>query len=112
MPDKSSSADGRALVCPRINDGGGLADCFEGLARIAASARGDKGRARRPPSKARPRVCARYAGRRPIRADLRPPVVPDAALAEGRAMTLEDAVEDALEVAASVAGGSTNVDPD
>ena len=86
-----------------------MADCLDGFARLAA-ANGDEWWAGRLWGAAE--RLRETRGRRPIRADLPPPVVPDAALAEGRAMTLEDAVEDALEVAASVAGGSTNVDPD
>ena len=114
---RRAGTDGRALArfaeglrsFSTIGDGGGMADCLDGFARLAA-ANGDEWWAGRLCGAAE--RLRETRGRRPIRADLRPPVVPDAALAEGRAMTLEDAVEDALEVAASVAGGSTNVDPD
>ncbi len=88
-----------------IGDGGGMADCLDGFARLAAATVDERraGRLRGAADRLR-----ETRGRRPIRTDVPPPVVPDAALAEGRAMTLEDA----LQLAASVPGGSTNVDLD
>lgn len=76
-----------------LGDGGGIADCLDGLSRLAAAA-GDSDRA----------GCLRGAadrlrenrGRRPIRTDAPLPDVPDAAREEGRAMTLDEAVDYAL----------------
>ena len=81
-----------------IGDGGGMADCLDGFARLAA-ATGDEWRAGRLRGAAE--RLRETRGRRPIRADLPPPVVPDDALAEGRAMTPEEAVDDALAPAAA-----------
>ena len=76
-----------------IGDGGGMADCLDGLARLAAAA-GDDERAGRLRGAAQ--SLRETRGRRPIRADLPPPDVPDAARDEGAAMSLDEAVEYAL----------------
>ena len=76
-----------------LGDGGGVADCLDGLARLAAGA-GDAERA----------GCLRGAaqnlreawGRMPARADLPWPVLSDDALSRGAAMSLEEAVAYAL----------------
>jgi predicted ATPase len=81
-----------------IRDGGSMADCLDGFARLAA-ANGDEWRAGRLRGAAE--RLRETRGRRPIRTDVPPPVVPDAALAEGRAMTPEDAVDEALAPAAA-----------
>jgi hypothetical protein len=75
-----------------LGDGGGVADCLDGLSRLAAAR--DTGRAGRLRGAAQQLCEAR--GRRPIRADVPLPDVPNSALAEGRAMTLEEAVDYAL----------------
>ncbi len=92
-----------------IGDGGGMADCLDGFARLAAATVDERraGRLRGAADRLR-----ETRGRRPIRTDVLPPVVPDAALAEGRELTAEEAVDDALELAASVPSASTTVDPD
>jgi predicted ATPase/class 3 adenylate cyclase len=76
-----------------LGDGGGIADCLDGLSRLAAAS-GESGRAGRL-SGAAERL-RETRGRRPIRADVPLPDVPDSARDEGRAMTLEEAVDDAL----------------
>ena len=76
-----------------IRDGGGMADCLDGIARIAADA-GDPERAGRLVGAAERLRETRE--RRPARDDLPPPDVPDAALEEGRGMALDDAVDEAL----------------
>ena len=89
-----------------IGDGGGMADCLDGLARLAVATGDDRaGRLHGAAERLR-----ETRGRRPIRADLPLPGVPDAALAEGRAMTPEEAVDEALEPAASARSGVTNLD--
>jgi predicted ATPase/class 3 adenylate cyclase len=82
----------------RIGDGGGMADCLDGFARLAAANGGEwrAGRLRGAAERLR-----EIRGRRPIRTDLPPPVVPNAALAQGRAMTPEEAVDEALAQAAA-----------
>ena len=76
-----------------LADGGGIADCLDGLSRLAAAARN---------SERAGRLCGaaqglrETRGRRPIRADVPLPDVPDSARDEGRAMTLEDALGYAL----------------
>ena len=80
-----------------IGDGGGMADCLDGFARLAASTDAWRaGRLRGAAERLR-----ETRGRRPIRTDLPPPVVPDAALAEGRAMTPQEALDEALAPAAA-----------
>jgi predicted ATPase len=76
-----------------LGDGGGTADCLEGLARLAASA-GDEVRAGTLLGSAE--RLREVWGRRPIRADVPPPAVPSAARQAGRALTLDEAVEEAL----------------
>jgi predicted ATPase/class 3 adenylate cyclase len=80
-------------VFAQIGDAGGIADCLQGLARIAAAA-GDTARAGRLDGSA---LGLREShGRRPIRADLPDLDVPAAAREEGRALTREEAVEHGL----------------
>ena len=62
-----------------LGDGGGMADCLEGLARLAA-ATGDAARAGRLLGSAE--TLRETRGRRPIRADEPPPAVPEAAREE------------------------------
>jgi predicted ATPase/class 3 adenylate cyclase len=81
-----------------IRDGGSMADCLDGFARLAA-ANGDEWRAGRLRGAAE--RLRETRGRRPIRTDLPPLVVPDGALAEGRAMTPDEAVDEALEPVAA-----------
>jgi hypothetical protein len=77
----------------RINDGGGLADCFEGLARLAASA-GDLDRAGRLEGAARR---LRETRRRPaIRPGEPIPGVIEQARDAGRALDLDEAIAYAL----------------
>ncbi len=76
-----------------LGDGGGIADSLEGLSRLAAAA-GDCERAGRLLGAGQ--RLRETRGRRPIRADLPAADVPDAALEEGRALTLEEAVDYAL----------------
>ncbi|HSC90667.1 MAG TPA: adenylate/guanylate cyclase domain-containing protein [Gaiellaceae bacterium] len=76
-----------------LRDGGGIADCLDGLARLAAAG-GDvdhAGRLRGAADRLR-----ETRGRRPIRADVPLPDVPEAARAEGRALPLDEAVAEAL----------------
>ncbi|HWM12980.1 MAG TPA: hypothetical protein VNO56_00700, partial [Gaiellaceae bacterium] len=75
-----------------LGDGGGIADCLDGLSRLAVA--GDEVRAGRLRGAAE--RLRETRGRRPIRADLPLPEVPDSAREEGRALTLEEAVDDAL----------------
>ena len=98
--------DGRALArftaglrsFATIGDGGGMADCLDGFAHLASST-GDGWRAGRLRGAAE--RLRETRGRRPARVDLPPPVVPDAALEAGRAMTPEEAADDAFELAAA-----------
>ncbi len=76
-----------------LGDGGGVADCFEGLARLAA-ADGDGARAGRLGGAAE--RLRETRGRRPIRADVPFPDVPASARLEGRGMELDEAVDYAL----------------
>ena len=76
-----------------LADGGGMADCLEGLARLAADT-GDAARAGRLLGGAE--TLRETRGRRPIRADEPPPEVPEAAREEGRGLSLDEAVDDAL----------------
>ncbi len=76
-----------------LGDGGGIADCFEGLSRLAAAA-ADGERAGRLAGAAEGLRVAR--GRRPIRADLPPPEVAAGAREDGRALSLDDALAYAL----------------
>ena len=76
-----------------LGDGGGVADALDGLARLAGAA-GDDVRAGRLHGAAQ--GLRETRGRRPIRADLPFPEVPDAARDEGAAMTLDEAVDYAL----------------
>jgi predicted ATPase/class 3 adenylate cyclase len=76
-----------------LGDGGGIADCLDGLSRLAAAA-GDGRRAGRLSGAAQ--RLREIRGRRPIRADAPPPEVPDSAREEGRALTLAEAVDEAL----------------
>ena len=77
----------------RLGDAGGVADALDGLARLAVAA-GDGVRAGRLRGAAQ--GLRETRGRRPIRADLPIPEVPDAARAEGAAMSLDEAVDYAL----------------
>jgi predicted ATPase/class 3 adenylate cyclase len=98
---RRSGDDGRARDCFRaalgsfaaLGDGGGIADCLDGLSRLA-SADGDHERAGRLHGAAL--ELRETHGRRPIRADLPFPDVPGSAVDEGRAMPLGEAVEDAM----------------
>jgi predicted ATPase/class 3 adenylate cyclase len=76
-----------------LGDGGGIADCLDGLARLAAGL-GDSARAGRL-SGAAGRL-RETRGRRPIRADAPLPEAPRSAREEGRAMTLDGALDYAL----------------
>ena len=76
-----------------LGDGGGMADCLEGLARLAAAG-GDSRRAGCLLGAAQ--RLRETRGRRPIRADVALPSAPDSAQEEGRAMRLEEAVDYAL----------------
>jgi len=76
-----------------LGDGGGGADSLDGLARLAAAA-GDHVRAGRLHGAAQ--GLRQTRGRRPIRADLPFPEVPDASRGEGAAMSLDEAVDYAL----------------
>jgi predicted ATPase/class 3 adenylate cyclase len=97
---RRSGDEARACECFRdalrsfaaLGDGGGVADCLDGLARLTAA--GDPGRAGQLRGAAQ--QLRETRGRRPIRTDVPLPDVPDSALAEGRAMTLEEAVDYAL----------------
>jgi len=77
----------------RLGDPGGVADCLDGLARIAVAG-GDGLRAGRLAGAAQGLRDTR--GRRPVRADEPPPDVPESARDEGRAMSFEEAVAYAL----------------
>jgi predicted ATPase len=76
-----------------LRDGGGAADCLDGLARVAL-AEGDVERA------GRLRGAAEHIredrGRRPIRTDLSFPELPTSELDEGRRLSFDEAVEYAL----------------
>jgi predicted ATPase/class 3 adenylate cyclase len=73
-----------------IGDAGGIADCLQGLARIAAAG-GDTARAGRLDGAA---LGLREShGRRPIRTDLPDLDLPAVARDEGRSFTVDDAVE-------------------
>jgi hypothetical protein len=77
-----------------LGDGGGAADCLDGLSRLAAKA-GDverAGRLRGAGDRLR-----KTSGRLPTRTDSPPAEVPDVAKARGASMTLEEAVAYALE---------------
>ena len=76
-----------------IGDGGGVSDCLDGLARVALAA-GDAERAGRLRGAAE--QIREERGRRPARADLAFPDLPAPALEEGRALTFDEAVADAL----------------
>ena len=76
-----------------LSDGGGVADCLDGLSRLALAA-GESERAGRLRGAAE--RLRETRGRREIRADLPFPDVPDSARDEGRALTFEQAVEYAL----------------
>jgi tetratricopeptide (TPR) repeat protein len=80
----------RAFV--ELGDGGGIADCLDGFSRLAAAA-GDRDRVGRLAGAAQ--RLRETRGRRPTRTDAELPAAPESARAEGRAMTLEEAVEDA-----------------
>ena len=76
-----------------LSDGGGVADCLDGLARLAAAV-GESERAGRLRGAAE--RLRETRGRREIRADLPFPEVPGSARNEGRALTFEQAVDYAL----------------
>jgi predicted ATPase/class 3 adenylate cyclase len=76
-----------------LSDGGGIADCLDGLSRLAA-ADGDGERAGRLRGAAE--RLRETSGRRPIRSDIALPDVPEPAQEEGRALPVEKAVEYAL----------------
>jgi len=77
-----------------LGDGGGTADCLEGLARVSAETGEDERAGRLLGAAERLRE---MRGRRPIRADQPPPAVPDGARANGRALTVDEAVGYALD---------------
>jgi predicted ATPase/class 3 adenylate cyclase len=79
-----------------LSDGGGIADCLDGLGRLAVAA-GDGARAGRLFGAAE--RLRETRGRRPVRSDAPLPDVPDAAREEGRGMRLEEALEEALRTA-------------
>jgi hypothetical protein len=76
-----------------LGDGGGIADCLDGLSRLAA-ADGDRERAGRLGGAAE--RLRETRGRRPIRADVPLPEVSESAWDEGRALAVDEAVEHAL----------------
>jgi predicted ATPase len=76
-----------------LGDAGGVADCLDGLSRLAAAA-GDDQRAGRLGGAAQ--RLRETRGRRPARADVPLPAVPESEREEGRAMTFEEAVAYAL----------------
>ena len=76
-----------------LRDGGGIADCLDGLSRLAEAA-GNSGRAGRLLGAAQ-RLRETW-GRRPIRADVPLPQVPGSAQEEGHAMTVDEAADYAL----------------
>ncbi|HET9674881.1 MAG TPA: tetratricopeptide repeat protein [Gaiellaceae bacterium] len=76
-----------------LGDGGGIADCFDGLAHLAASD-GDGEREGRLSGAAR--RLRETRGRRPIRADVPPPEGSDVVDEERCALTLDEAVAYAL----------------
>jgi predicted ATPase/class 3 adenylate cyclase len=73
-----------------LNDGGGVADCLDGLSHLAADA-GDPGRAGRLLGAAE--RLREERGRRPTRTDVPLPDAPAADRDEGRALTFEEAVQ-------------------
>lgn len=77
----------------QLGDGGGIADCLDGLSRLAAAADDHvrAGRLRGAADRLR-----ETRGRRPIRADVPLPDVPDSALDEGRALGLDEAIDYAI----------------
>jgi predicted ATPase len=77
-----------------LGDGGGIADALDGLARVAAAA-GDGERAGRLVGAAE--RLREVRGRRPIRTDVPLPDVPASARDEGRALSLDDALDYALQ---------------
>jgi predicted ATPase/class 3 adenylate cyclase len=76
-----------------LTDGGGIADCLDGLARLAESG-GDIARAGRLHGAAQ--QLRETRGRRPVRTDVPMPALPESALDKGRALSLDDAVAYAL----------------
>jgi predicted ATPase/class 3 adenylate cyclase len=82
-----------------LADGGGIADCLDGLARLAAE-RGDPARAGRLLGAAA--RLRETRGRAPARTDAPFPDVPAATVDEGRALSLDDALELALSEAAEL----------
>jgi predicted ATPase/class 3 adenylate cyclase len=76
-----------------LGDGGGMADCLDGLSRLAASADDAEraGRLRGAAERLR-----EERGRRPFRTDVAFPDVPESAREEGRALSVEDTLEYAL----------------
>jgi predicted ATPase/class 3 adenylate cyclase len=72
-----------------LRDGGGVADCLDGLSRLAAAAMADERAGRLQGAAAGLREAR---GRRPIRADLPLPHVPDSARNKGTAMAFDEAV--------------------
>jgi predicted ATPase len=73
-----------------LGDGGGVADCLDGLARLT----GDEERAGRLVGAAE--ALRERRGRRPIRSDVPRPEAPQQAWEEGRALAFDEAVEYAL----------------
>ena len=76
-----------------FRDGGGTSDCLDGLARVALTA-GDVDRAGRLHGAAE--HIREDRGRRPIRTDLSFPELPADAVDEGRRLSFDEAVADAL----------------
>ncbi len=79
-----------------LSDGGGIADCLDGLGRLAVAA-GDGARAGRFFGAAE--RLRETRGRRPVRSDVPLPEVPGSAREYGRAMGVDEAVEEALRTA-------------
>jgi predicted ATPase len=76
-----------------LRDGGGVADCLDGLARLAAAAADTRRAGRLLGAAERLRETR---GRRPIRADVPLPDAPAAGREEGRALSFDEAVDYAL----------------
>jgi predicted ATPase/class 3 adenylate cyclase len=88
--------DGALRSFSELSDGGGIADCLDGLGRLAAAA-GDGERAGRLFGAAE--RLRETRGRRPVRSDVPLPEVPGSAREHGRAMGVDEAVEEALRTA-------------
>ena len=76
-----------------LADAGGIADCLDGLARLAADGRDGPRAGRLVGAAGRLRETR---GRRPARSDVPLPDVPPESAEEGQALALDDALEYAL----------------